>query len=104
VKNLLKLGKISSACEVVNISQFGVWVLLDHAEYFLDHKSYPWFKSAEVSQVLDVQSPRHGHLRWPKLDIDLHIDAIENPGRYPLIAKKAKAKASKTKARKTKPC
>jgi hypothetical protein len=87
MKNSGKLGKISSVCEVANISPFGVWILLGRSEYFLDHKRYPWFKNAAVSDVLDVECPRSGHLRWPKLDIDLHLDAIEHPERYPLVAK-----------------
>lgn len=82
-----RLGKISSECEIANISPFGVWVLVRNKEYFLDHRSFPWFKGASVEQVLDVESPRIGHLRWPSLDVDLHVDSLENPERYPLAAK-----------------
>ena len=73
---------------IANISPFGVWVLVDNKEYFLDHKKYPWFKGASVEDVLAVESPRIGHLRWSSLDVDLHIDSLENPEHYPLLAKK----------------
>jgi hypothetical protein len=86
VKNSEKLGKISSGCEIANISPFGVWVLTNSKEYFLDHKRFPWFKGAAVEEVLEVESPRDGHLRWPSLDVDLHIDSLDYPERYPLIA------------------
>lgn|GEM_PF-978488 len=86
MENFEKHGKISSRCEIANISPFGVWVLIKAKEYFLDHKRYPWFKDACVADVLDVESPRPGHLRWPALDVDLHIDSLENPERYPLLA------------------
>jgi hypothetical protein len=89
MENSGKRGKISSGCEVANISPFGVWVLVEDHEYFLNHKQYPWFKGASVEEVLDIESPRTGHLRWPSLDIDLHIDSLKNPERYPLTAKQA---------------
>lgn len=89
-------GKISSKCEIANISPFGVWVLVAGHEYFLDHKKYPWFRDASVEAVLDVECPRPGHLRWPVLDVDLHIDSVKHPGRYPLTA--ASKSRSKQKA------
>ena len=98
-----KHGKISSGCEIANISRFGVWVLVEDREYFLNHKQYPWFKGASVEEVLDVESPRTGHLRWPLLDIDLHIDSLQHPERYPLTAVPAPHKrvARTRKARRT---
>ncbi|MCG8467585.1 MAG: hypothetical protein MJB57_05155 [Gemmatimonadetes bacterium] len=32
----------------------------------------------------DVERPRPDHLRWPRLDIDLTVESIEHPERYPL--------------------
>ena len=64
MKSSGKLGKIFLGCEVANISPFGVWVLVSGNEYFLDHKKFPWFKGAAVEDVLNVESPRTGHLRW----------------------------------------
>ena len=81
MENSGKHGKISSATEIANISPFGVWVLVENREYFLDHKKYPWFKVAFVEDVLNVESPRLGHLRWPSLDVDLHVDSLEHPER-----------------------
>lgn len=82
-----KHGKTSLGCEVANISSFGVWVLAGGHEYFLDHKKFPWFKGATVNDVLNVESPRPGHLRWPLLDVDLHTDSISSPEQFPLVAK-----------------
>ena len=79
-------GRNSSACAIANVSPFGVWVLVNQKEYFLDHKRYPWFRGVLVEDILNVESPREGHLRWPSLDIDLHLDSIEFPERYPLVA------------------
>ena len=90
MRNSLKIGRSTSGCEVVNISPFGIWLLVGKREYYLDHKTYPWFKKAAVEDVLLVEMPRTGHLRWPELDVDLHLDAIENPEHYPLVAQSRK--------------
>ena len=90
-------GKISSKCEIASISPFGVWVLVQTKEYFLDHKRFPWFKGAAVEDVLDVRCPRVGHLQWPALDVDLHIDSLEHPERFPLIASRKRRKARRAR-------
>jgi len=87
VKSSGKLGKIFLGCEVANISPFGVWVLASGHEYFLDHRNFPWFKGAAVEDVLNVESPRAGYLRWPALDVDLHLESIDSPEQFPLVAR-----------------
>lgn len=100
MKSSERLGKIFLGCEVATISPFGVWVLVSGQEYFLDHKRFPWFKDAAVQDVLNVESPRAGHLRWPALDVDLHIESLTSPEHFPLVAKDKKKKRIVT--RKTK--
>lgn len=97
MKNSLKAGKISSGCEIANISPFGVWLLFGAKEYFLDHKKYPWFRGASVNQVLNVQALSKNHIHWPDLDIDIHLDSLEHPDRYPLIFKSPKEQSKKQK-------
>jgi hypothetical protein len=77
-------GASTSQAEVTNISQHGFWLLLDEDELFLPFKDFPWFKSAPVEAILRLERPRPGHLYWPDLDVDLSIDSIEHPERYPL--------------------
>jgi hypothetical protein len=102
VRSSGKLGKISSACEVATVSPFGLWVLVSGKEYFLDHKRFPWFKEAAVEDVLQVESPRVGYLRWPALDVDLHLESIESPERFPLVARtKSPAKRSGRRPKRT---
>ena len=88
MKSSGKLGNIFLGCEVANISPFGVWVLVSGHEYFLEHKKFPWFKGAAVEDVLNVESPRVGHLRWPALDVDLHIESMASPEQFPLVARR----------------
>lgn len=77
-------GASTSQVEVTNISQHGFWLLLDEDELFLPFKEFPWFKSAPVEAILRLERPRPGHLYWPDLDVDLSVDSIEHPDRYPL--------------------
>ncbi|MDP2857325.1 MAG: DUF2442 domain-containing protein [Bacillota bacterium] len=80
-------GTSTSSAEVVAITPNGVWLLLDDRERFLPFESFPWFRDAPVKDVLVVERPLPHHLYWPELDVDLHVDSIEAPERYPLVAK-----------------
>jgi hypothetical protein len=39
-----------------------------------------------LPSFLQVERLHGEHLRWPALDVDLELDAIRRPERYPLIA------------------
>ena len=80
-------GTVTSQAEVTNISRHGFWLLLDEHELFLPFAEYPWFKRAPVETILRLERPRSDHLYWPDLDVDLSVDSIEHPERYPLTAK-----------------
>jgi hypothetical protein len=80
-------GTSTSEAEITNISAHGFWLLLDGRELFLPFEEFPWFKAAPVESILHLERPSPDHLRWPDLDVDLSVDSIENPGRYPLKAK-----------------
>jgi hypothetical protein len=80
-------GKNTSTVEVTDISPHGIWLLTDDRELFMPYEDFPWFKKATISQVTNVEEPQKGHFYWPELDVDLTIDIIEHPERYPLKAK-----------------
>jgi hypothetical protein len=37
--------------------------------------------------LLRVTRPQPEHLYWPELDVDLSVESIEHPERFPLIAR-----------------
>ncbi len=78
-------GANTSQIEVANIDQFGLWVLVQDKEYFLPYEDFPWFRKATVDQILKVELLHQDHLYWPELDVDLCIDSLAEPGRFPLI-------------------
>ncbi len=72
--------------EITNISAYGVWILSGDRELFMSYEDFPWFKDAPVGKILNVEQPGEGHFYWPDLDVDLTVDIIEYPERYPLKA------------------
>jgi hypothetical protein len=80
-------GTPSSGPEVSNISSHGFWLLAGGGEYFLSFKDFPWFKEAPVGKILNIEEASPGHFHWPDLDIDLSLDIIQEPERYPLVAR-----------------
>ena len=80
-------GKDTLAAEVTHISSHGVWILAGDRELFMSYTDFPWFKNVPVGHIIKVEEPHPGHFYWPDLDVDLTIDIIEHPGRFPLKAK-----------------
>ena len=80
-------GIATSAVEVTNISQHGLWLLIEEGEYFLPFETFPWFKDAPVGKLLHVELPSKHHVYWPDLDVDLEVESILHPERYPLVSK-----------------
>jgi len=81
------LGKSTSGAEVTNISQHGFWILLGEQELFVPFNQFPWFRNATIDSILKVEMPHPRHLYWPALDIDLAVESIEHPERFPLLSK-----------------
>ncbi len=80
-------GKSTSSVEVTNVSGNGFWLLLDDRELFVPFSKFPWFREATVRQILAVSRPSPHHLYWPEIDVDLAVDSIEHPDRYPLVSR-----------------
>ena len=81
------LGISTSRAEITNISPSGLWLLADEEELFFPFDEFPWFRDARVSAILNVERPQSEHFYWPNLDVDLTLDSIRYPDRYPLVSK-----------------
>jgi len=77
------LGVSTSIIEVTHIDSRSLWLYVDGKEYFMPFDDFPWFADATVRQISNVE--RHGlqHFHWPNLDVDLTLDMIEHPEKYP---------------------
>jgi hypothetical protein len=85
-KTSAKLGSGTSGPEVTHVSPLGIWLLVEGRELFMSFEKFPWFRSATVAAIYSVEQPHPRHLYWPELDIDLAVESIEHPERFPLIA------------------
>ena len=84
----LKNGK-NILVGVENITGFGVWLLVNNKEYYLDYQNYPYFRHKTVEAIKNIRLLHGYHLYWPDLDVDLEIDNLENPDKYPLKSRMA---------------
>lgn len=80
-------GKHTLDVEVTNVSTHGFWILLRGREVFLPFKAFPWFRDAPIAKLLRVELPSDDHLYWPELDVDLAVESIEHPERFPLVSR-----------------
>jgi hypothetical protein len=85
MKSLNHGRRISVSVE--NITPFGIWLFVHEKEYFISLKEYPYFSNQNIKSIQNVQLLHGYHLYWPDLDIDLEIDNLDSPGKYPLKSK-----------------
>ena len=97
-----KRGKTISV-SVENVTPFGIWLFVKGREYFLSYEDYPYFHEQTLKSIQNVQLLHGYHLYWPELDVDLEIDNLEHPEKYPLratVAAHSKGKSGTPAARK----
>lgn len=82
----------------MSVASHGDYLHCPHFPYLIAAQAKPsgflpagitlsWFKKSPIGGLLNVTLPHSGHLYWPELDIDLAVDSIEQPERYPLMSK-----------------
>ena len=70
---------------ITSIASFGFWILSNEKEYFVSFADYPEFKKANIQSIFNVEQLSPNQLRWNELDIDIELDALENPSAFPMI-------------------
>jgi hypothetical protein len=80
-------GNSTSGVEVTRVSTRGLWLLFDREELFLPFTEFPWFRRAAMEEVTRVERVSIDHIRWPTLDVDLTIESIRHPERFPLVSR-----------------
>jgi hypothetical protein len=80
-------GTGTSAVEVTNVSKHGFWLLMNEKEVFLPFEKFPWFRDAPIGKVVHVELVSAQHLYWPELDVDLAVESVIHPDRFPLVSR-----------------
>lgn len=72
---------------IVAINREGIMISLEGNNYFLSYNRVPWMKDATINEVLDIRMSGKNAIEWPKLDVDLEVESLRHPERYPLLIK-----------------
>ena len=81
--NSQTLGANTSVVEVTHIDSRGLWLYVDGTEHYMPFEEFPWFADATVRQISEVRREGSQHFHWPALDVDLTLDMIDHPEKYP---------------------
>lgn len=58
-------------------------------DYFISYNRVPWLRDARVGSVLNVRLAGPDAIEWSELDVDLEIESLKHPERYPLLMKRS---------------
>lgn len=78
----------SISASVLMINSQGIMISVDGNDYFLSYNRVPWMKDAAIRSVLNIQKEGRSAISWPDLDVDLEIDSLKHPEKYPLVMKR----------------
>ena len=83
----LQNGMPTLESEILNVSQHSFWIFYKDQEYQISFESFPWFKKCSIEVLYNYEVDKYGNFHWPDIDVDLNIDILENPDKYPLVSK-----------------
>lgn len=75
----------STSVNVLMINEHGIMLSVLGNDYFVSYNRLPWMREARVNDVLNVQMCGRNAIEWPTLDVDLEIESLKHPERYPLV-------------------
>ena len=84
----LKNSSANTSASVLMINAQGILLSVQGQDYFLSYNRIPWMRDAAIKGVLNVQMSGRNAIEWPDLDVDLEIESLKHPERYPLVIKR----------------
>lgn len=88
METTLSTNTQSTSVSVLMINSQGVMIHVLGNDYFLSYNRVPWLKDARISDVLNIGMLGRNAIEWPNLDVDLEIESLKHPERYPLVMKR----------------
>ena len=79
----------NTLASVLMINSQGIMISVLGHDYFLSYNRVPWLKDARISDVLNIEVSGRSAIAWPALDVDLEIESLKHPERYPLLMKRS---------------
>ena len=87
--NEFKQQFAATSVAVLMINSQGMMLSVQGQDYFVSYNRVPWLRDARVSSALNVRMSGPRAIEWPELDVDLEIDSLKHPERYPLVMKRS---------------
>lgn len=69
-------GRAISRAEVTNVSTHGFWLVVNGRELFLPFKEFPWFETATIRDLSNVELHGTDHLFWPVQRLQVALQTI----------------------------
>lgn len=85
----LNANSQSTSASVLMINSQGIMLSVLGNDYFISYNRIPWLRDARISDVLNIQISGRSAIAWPALDVDLEIESLKHPERYPLLMKRS---------------
>ena len=83
-----KNNSVSTSASVLMINGQGIMISVQGNDYFLSYNRIPWMQDAPIRSVLNIKMSGPTAIEWPDLDVDLEIESLRHPERYPLVIKR----------------
>ncbi len=84
----LRNNSSNTSASVLMINAQGIMLSVLGRDYFLSYNRIPWMQDAPIRSVLNVQMSSPEAIEWPDLDVDLEVESLQHPERYPLVIKR----------------
>ena len=78
-----------TSVSVLMINAQGMMLSVQGQDYFISYNRVPWLRNARISSALNVRMAGPNAIEWPELDVDLEIESLKHPERYPLVIKQS---------------
>ena len=78
----------ATSASVLMINNQGIMISVAGNDYFLSYNRVPWLKDATVRNILNIKMLGKNAVEWPDLDVDLEVESLKHPERYPLVMRR----------------
>ena len=78
----------TSSVRVLSVMPTGIFISVIGKDYFISFDRLPWFQDAKLSDILKVSMFGRMGIKWDNLGVELEIESLEHPEKYPLVIKR----------------
>lgn len=88
METILKANTTDTSASVLMINAQGIMLNVQGCDYFISYNRIPWMQDAPIRDVLNVRMCGKHAIEWPNLDVDLEVESLRHPERYPLVIRR----------------